>query len=709
MDQRAVRRGYARSAEREERALDPGARKLLDAYLRGLNSGLALAARRPPPGLRVMGVKPSPWTARDVLAFGRFFGATLSNAGHSERERLSLMLAGTDDAAVLWQAVYAEPFPPVPPGTRALLSRRSPPDATSGKAGSATSDASVGTPATVPDDGLDGADEWIGRASNAWAVAPRRSATGGALVAGDPHIDLQLPPAWYEIRMEWPGGALAGASLPGAPGVMIGHNGDIAWSFTATVFDDEDLFLAEVDRVDAPSRYLENGTWHPFAVEHHPIVVKGATVHDEAVRTAGPAVFLGPSGIEGVGLLSRWVLAEQDGLVQAFLALGLARTTSNAVEAARGLPGPPLNLIVGGRDRHIAHAIVGRYPVRRGENWDGRVPAPWAGPGMWDGFIPPDKMPLELDPPAGFVASANDAGITVAPPARGLAALTGDFEQGIRIGRIREVLGTLAHATPEDMERLQLDVRSGTGLARRAIVAACAITGPAADLIDHWNGDMGGSGAPLLDVSFAGALSERVRTRTRLGQQHRARGDYFSASHLLPALLRAARDNAWIAEQFDDPATAWAETPCDQVRAALDEGWKAVQSHAGPDPARWGWEPRHPIVLHSPAGVGPLSRLFDPQPVGVGGSAASVCSEAFALSGPWDGAPYTVSYGPSYRLVAAFDAPGLVRSVSALPGGEDEHPHSRHAFDRLGDYAAGKYSPLVPAEPPAEPPLTLVP
>ncbi len=694
MDREALTSGFTRAAEAELRAMAPATRHLLDAYVAGLNAGLAETARRLPPELRLLRVDPSPWTAADVLAFGRLFGSELSAAASCERERFDLLTRmSPEDAATLWRAAYDRPFPAVPGATRALTeSLRHAPARTADLSGSA----SCGP--------LDG---WAGLASNAWAVTPARSTTGGPILAGDPHLLHELPSVWFELRLRWPGGGLAGASLAGTPGVLIGHSDDIAWSFTAAAFDDADLFFAEVDDGERPTRYRENGAWKPFEIETQRVPVKGAEQPSVVeVRRAGPAVYVGAAGPTHA-FLRRWVLDEAGGLVEGLLALDTARSTDAAIAAGHLVPGPPLNLIVAGRDGHVAHELVGRAPARREtQDWDGGVPAPWSGAGAWTGWVPDARMPLERDPASGFVASANDAGIAAAPPAKNQQPLTGDYDPAYRATRIRARLAAEPRWSPEQMADLQTDARAAQSDELREVVAACGLESPPAQLLRAWDATMRGPGAPLLAASFAGTLRQRLLRNTRLG---RTTGNVFAGARAITGLLRTARTDAWIADWFDDPGTQWLESPCDQVRLALDTSWDALQRAAGPDPAAWSYEANHVVALRSPVGIGPLARWFNPPPFGQGGSGSAILAQAFHAEGPWTGKPYIAAHGPSYRIVAAFDGSGVVRSTSALPGGEDEHPASAHAFDRIADYAAGRQTPLIPPDPSNAEPLTLVP
>lgn len=674
-DEDALRYGFATDAIEDERALDADARRTCEAYVRGLNEGLAEAARRPNPLLRVARLAPAPWTVRDVLAFGRRFAADLSNAESEERARLRMLQAiGLEDAAVLWQAAFDEPFPPVPDGTKALL------ELAKGKP-TARIPARSRTLGPAADD--------VAHGSNAWAVAPSRSASGSAMLAGDPHLGMELPALWFEVVLRWPGRIVAGASLAGTPGVIIGHGDAVAWSFTTAGFDDADLFLVEVDDVERPQRFRENGAWRAFEIEEHALEPPGEPARTVEIARAGPAVYAGPSGLPGHGFLLRWTSRETRGLYESLAGINRATSLEQALDAARRFPGPGQNLIVASRAGQIAHAVVGTWPRRALPGWDGRIPAPWPGSGAWAGLRAPEEMPVRVDPPEGFVFTANEPGLSAR------SGISGDFEPPWRAERVSAVLSGAPRMRPEDMSALQLDVTSGIAAGLQARVRACGTNGPAAELYLAWDRRLDGSGAPALHGALRASLGARMRTKTGF---KRTGTTVFARSLPTLNLLRAARENPWLAAWFDDPATNWEEGPCEQLAAALDEAWQALRHSGGSDPAHWSWNARHPLALRSPFGIGPLARFFNapvfPQP---GDSDSPNALAGFAPKSVGAG-PYEIGHGPSYRIVAWWDAGGAPRSMSTLPGGADEHPGSRHAFDRLVDYAAGRHETLLPRE-----------
>jgi penicillin amidase len=385
-----------------------------------------------------------------------------------------------------------------------------------------------------------------------------------------------------------------------------------------------------------------------------------------------------------------------------------AATLEAAIAAVRRFPGPGQNWVAASRDGGIAHAVVGLVPNRVGDGWDGRNVTPWTGPFAWDGFVPAEQLPLARDPARGFVLSANDPGIAARPPGPDQRTLTGDFEAPWRAARLDERLSELGRATLEDMAALQDDARSGSALELQQLVRGCGLRGAAAELYLGWDGTLRGGGAPLLHESLRAALAQRMRVKTRLGLS--GAGPYLRGTWTTINLLRASSESPWIEHQLDDPRTAWPEDACALLRTALEDAWGAANRHAGASPAAWTWERWHVIAPASPVGIGPLASWFNPPAEGMAGSFDTPCAAANPL--PRDGFAgkvLEVTHSASYRLVARLGADGVV-SRSALPGGQDEHPASPHAWDRLPGYAAGRVDPLVPPDTsPAAGTLRLVP
>jgi penicillin G amidase len=440
-------------------------RDLLDAYVAGVNAGLA-AQRRPACEYLLLRQPPEPWRPEDsyLVLFAMF--NLLNEENESARGTLEATLphALADFLAPRggeWDApLIGEPFTaPPPPGPDVVDLRRAPVDNAAGTIAARRGGGGLGA---LP--GLRGARRAPGPAveeppgSNSWALTGFRARDGGALVANDMHLGLGVPNIWYRAVLTWSqGGAarrLVGVTLPGVPGLVVGSNGRVAWGFTNAMADVIDLVVVEPDPADS-NRYLAAGGPLPFACRREIIAVRGAPADTvELLDTIwGPV-----TGRDRLGrrLAMRWVAHDPDGANLALLGLADVLTVDEALALAPRCGMPPQNLVCADADGRIAWTVFGRLPRRVG--FDGRVPVSWAEGGRgWDGVLPEEQYPRVVDPPEGRLWTANNRTVDGA----GLAALgDGGFITGARARQIRDDLRALEQADPRDLLRIQLDDRA---------------------------------------------------------------------------------------------------------------------------------------------------------------------------------------------------------------------------------------------------------
>ncbi len=297
--------------------------------------------------------------------------------------------------------------------------------------------------------------------SNAWAVAPQRSASGGALLASDPHLEVnRLPALWYEAVLEWDEDWVMGATLPGCPFFAVARNSRLAWGVTYLKGDTSDYFIEDCRRGPAGQwQYRRGEAWVDFKVREEKILRKGAD--PELLK-----VYCNPQGTldgnpdelgEGLQLLAAWT-GDSEGSgrsVQTWLELVERRDVLSAMDLVRECPQPTLCWIFADSEGHIGRQANGLFP-RRANGHSGLLPIPaWDDANHWQGWLPTEILPRVYDPPEGYVASANedlrgdDGAMLVTLPVP-------DY----RKRRIDERLAALPQATLEDMQELQYDVIS---------------------------------------------------------------------------------------------------------------------------------------------------------------------------------------------------------------------------------------------------------
>jgi penicillin amidase len=289
--------------------------------------------------------------------------------------------------------------------------------------------------------------------SNNWAVAASRSAGGHALLAGDPHLNLTLPSIWYEMHLVVPGTLdVAGATMAGSPGILIGFNRSLAWSVTNTGSDVLDFYREVVDDSLAPTRYRLDGEWQPLTLEtaeyRDP---RGALIATDTLRFS----HRGPLQPNGDGWRStRWATQEVAPDVHAWLRLNRAADVNQGLAAVADYVGPAQNFILADSTGAIAIRSTGYYPVRAGDGRGDRILDGSTRASDWTGWIAPERYPQARNPAQGFLASANQEPVD---PRTSAAYLGADWPSPWRAMRINTLLRSDSAVTPEAMRRFQTD------------------------------------------------------------------------------------------------------------------------------------------------------------------------------------------------------------------------------------------------------------
>ncbi|HEV2336684.1 MAG TPA: penicillin acylase family protein, partial [Stellaceae bacterium] len=360
--------GLYRLAEAEVALLPPPVRRGIEAYAAGVNAFLATHRGALPPEFLLLRFAPEPWRPADTLVWGKQMDLLL--AGNYRAELLRARLLRTlspEDLAVL----YPE-YPGDAPTTLAGLARiyrRLPLDRFYAAL----------PPAVGPI-----------YASNNWVVDGAHSMSGKPLLANDPHLCFGAPGFWYLARLKTPGREIAGGTVAGAPFVVIGHNDRVAWGFTTTGGDVEDLFIEKVDPKD-PGRYLlPDGGSEPFASREETIAVKGTAPVSLTIRATRHGPVLSdtlPAGSAEAGYvlsLAATFLSGDDATAQALWGIDRAGDWNGFRTALESWVAPQENIDYGDRAGTIGFIAPGRIPIRKHGN--GRLPVPgWTGEYDWTG------------------------------------------------------------------------------------------------------------------------------------------------------------------------------------------------------------------------------------------------------------------------------------------------------------------------------------
>ncbi len=427
-------------------------------------------------------------------------------------------------------------------------------------------------------------------ASNVWVIDGQHTASGQPLLASDPHLGFQAPVLWYLARLEWPGGQLAGATAPGVPFTIIGHNGHAAWGMTTTHADLQDLFI---ERVTADGRYDTPDGPQAFAIREEVLDIRFGEPEALTVRTTrhGPVVsdldaFSSATSPDIVLALSATMLRDDDGTANAVYAIGQSRTVAEIKAALAGFEGPQQNFMYADTSGGIGFSSPALVPIRKAG--DGTVPVPgWSGDYDWQGWVSYDDLPHSLNPEGGRLVNANNR--PVPPDYPHLIAAT--FPEGYRAQRILDLLQEIAPgaATWQDMLGIQIDSRSE--MARDLLPFLINVVEPRIDtakralaLVAAWDGTMDRARPePLLFLTWMDFVKEELLADD-LGTAFTS----FFGDH--PILIRTALtdDPSWCGGTLDACS--------DVVSTAFERslGWLSQRDEtAAKDLSEWRWGDFH--------------------------------------------------------------------------------------------------------------------
>ena len=660
--------GMLRAARETEAALSAGHRRALEAYAAGVNAFIAAHRGRLPLEFTLLGYSPDPWQPVESLAIGKYMAWDLGRNMTTEIFFWRLaQRVGPEKAATL--------FPNYPEDAPAIVARlRDLPLHAELAEGLAR------LQETVAKASLAGSDRSLG--SNNWVVAGTKTTSGLPILANDMHLGIQTPSIWYQNHLAVADRfEVTGVIFPGVPGVIVGHNGYIAWGVTNVGADVQDLYL-ERRHPDDPARFEFEGEWYQATVERHEIRVKGQA---EPVPFAVYLTRHGPLVSEVVDGLNvpaslRWTAHGPTGELAAVLALAEARDWDDFRRALATFLAPAQNFVYADRAGNIGYIANGLFPIRRAG--DGLVPVPgWDDRHAWVGFVPMDEVPELYNPAQGFIVTANHR---VAGPEYP-HFLSHQWAPPYRAQAIIEALDGRRGLTLEDMIPIQNSTvnlqarRLGPILLRELAGADLDATGRAArEALARWledpRDDAGEAGPAIFHTLYLRMLEAAFRDD--LGEDLYAsfvrHGD---ALNSFDRMLREGRSE-------------WFGTAGQLVRAGFAAALAELTAAMGDDPERWTWGHIHTVTFEHPLGrQRPLDLLFNRGPHPQGGSHVTPIATAFSLVRPFR----ITSAAPWRFLVDLADLRGL--DVAAI--GVSGHPLSAHYDDQMALWLEGAYKPLL--------------
>lgn len=606
-----------RLAIQHERLLPSTDRAVMAAYARGVNYYLKTHQDRLPVEFTLIGFDPAPWTIADTILVGLQMFRSLSTTWKDEAQKSSFMAQGEPDKVHF------------------LFPART------------------------------GSEPQMG--SNAWVLSGKRTATGKPILANDPHLAFSLPGIWYQVHIKSPEMNVTGASIPGAPAVIIGHNERIGWGVTNLHFDVQDLYREQVN-LNA-GLYLYRGQPQRLLQEREVVRLRDGRRQEVAVVSTRHGPLLGSEGAQPLAL--RWVAAELGIFEFPFGELNRAHDWAEFRTALRRYPGPGQNFLYADVDGNIGYQAAGKLPIRK--DWDGDLPVDGSsGNQEWSGFIPFDQLPSTYNPDSGLIITANQNPFPPDFPHR----LNGNFAPPYRAAQIRALLEAKPNGwRPADMLVVQKDVYSAfLHFLARGIAAAYKRRGmknpwlsEAVETLEKWNGQMEkGTAAPMVATLAFQELRKAAADRASPGK-----GSVYELQ-MAPAVLEqllCQRPKDWF-------------TDYDQLLlSSLMDGVREGAKLQGENVSKWDYGSYNELLLKNPVlgDVPFVGRYFRIGPAPMSGASTTVKQTTRRL-------------GPSMRMV--LDAGDWDRSLMNVVTGQSGQPLSGHYRDQWESYYRGDSFPM---------------
>ncbi len=676
-------------AESAATTLSPQNLRVLQAYSAGINQYLAEPDAPFGPLITLVNLDPSPWRPVDSLLWGKLMALTLSGNGWQEEQTEALRgLLNRQELALM--------FPDLPPTSPVIQPK---PADSAGKAATLL----AARPPFLRSLG----------ASNIFVVDGSRTASGKPLLANDPHLALEAPGNWYLARIETPAGVRAGATAPAIPGIVMGHNGRIAWGFTTTHSDTQDLVREKLADPGGLSYVTPSGP-RRFDLRQTIIKVRGGADLSLTVRTGrfGPVISdlnpaqqaAGPGATTTgatVTTLAWPALRPDDGSANALLDLNRAQNWQDFRQALTQMVAPQQNIFFADTAGNIGFISPALVPLRQG--YDGATPVDgWTRERIWRGFIPFADLPQAFNPPSGRLINANNR--IVGPDYPYL--LTTDWMPAYRARRIAQRLENRQNLRPADFEAIQNDSLSLAARDLLPLLRATPVTGTAQRralaLLSDWDGQMlRNLPQPLLFHAWMAAL-DRNLLQDKLGALYAANQGW--SYDRWRALL--TRPSSWCAPD---------KTCVNRLAPALTSALAnlAARGLVLEDMAQWRWGDWHKARFsHRLLGRLPLVGGLTDKVVSSDGADDTV-NRGTALwpLDPISGAPLARGYqhvhGASLRAV--YDLADLDNSRFMIATGQSGNPLSRLAYRFTEAWKDGLYVKLVAPETDRRQRLRLIP
>ena len=672
--------GFKRLTGKQEQNLPPEDLHCLRCYSEGVNAFIQEHGDRFPIEFKLLGYQPALWSPRDTLALSLWLGKLLSTSWQTDlmREMIyqkldrsvadQLLVEFSPDDVLVAGNDTASPRQPAPGKTTSLSEEHQP-------LASFLELPELRRLLSSPD--VPSYHEAVG--SNNWAISGNRAQGGKPILANDPHLPHSVPCIWYMAHLQVPGDLnVTGVTIPGAPGIVLGHNENIAWGATNLGADVQDLYVETVHPQD-PNRYLVDGSWQPIEQHEEVIAVKGQQSERLRVKSTrhGPVV----KELKGRLLALRWTLLDEKVSIPIAHLLNRAGNWEEFLQALQRFSGPTQNFVYADRQGNIGFADAGRIPMRR--RGDGSVPVPGENDEYeWTGIIPFGELPRSYNPASGIIVTANNRVVGTSYS----HFLTHHWMSPHRASRIQDLLESKSKLTPSDMLQIQGDVYSSNHrrismsiaeafkrLEETAIpVARRTQLRQLTSQLQNWDyvAREDSTGSAVCEM-FREVFLEEV-LKDKLGEDWKAY-HWFNSSTCVENLLKT-RDPMFL------PKTR-SSYDAFILNCLLEAADRLIARYRIPEPNRWRWGDYLPVEFKHPLGrFWPLTTLLNTGPT------------------PQPGTPLTIKQtssrvGVSMRMVVDFS--DLDQSLNNVTLGQSGQVFSAFYRDQFTHWLQAQSYPML--------------
>ena len=627
------------------------AKEILESFARGVNAYINERKDNGkwPIEFTFLGYEPEEWTPIDSLTIGKYMAFDLGGNWNNQAFRYYLLQNFPKEKAY-------ELFPSYPEGGPVNLKKDE-------------LDIEGSLSASVVPNEFNG--------SNNWVLAGKKTKSGKPLLANDPHLSLATPSIWYQTHLEGPGYQVSGVIFAGIPGIILGHNQDIAWGVTNVGPDVQDLYI-EKRNPEQPDEYLYKDKWEKAEVIQENIKIKDRSSENYKVTITrhGPVIseFLGSSGKEHV-LALRWTALQPSNELEAILNMGKSKNWTDFEKALEDFESPAQNFVFASKDGTIAYKANGKIPIRKNDQ-DALLPVEgWTGENEWIGYIPYEKLPRTINPEKGYISTANNKVTDETYPYH----ISHDWAQPYRQMRIEKVLSAddeLSIQAMKDLQMDQLNLQAEEFLPKFLEKVSDSKETKAIGILMDWDYvDDKDKAAPLLfqlwtteitNTLLADEISEEMLVLLRGKKQ------------AIDQLLRNAlngEQGIWINEKGGIKAV---------LEKSLSMAVKKGRELQGEDPSDWKWGDYHQIQFKHPlSAVSPLQYVFNYKGhLASGGSSVTVQAAGYDKNG-------SINHGGSWRFIA--DLSDLSKASHLVGPGQSGQLGSSWYQNQMEDWVTGTY------------------